>query len=512
MSAPSVSPDNTVYPIPDNHETLNEISRLKKIISTEQKKGKKIVVVQGLGFVGAVMAAVVADCEKMGSAPYFVIGVDLATPATFWKIKTINNGHSPIQSEDPEIIPIFKRTVKEKQNLIATWVPEVYEYADIIIVDINLDVKKTELGKAQDADVNIEPFKTAIRSVGALLKPECLLLIETTVPPGTTEYLVKPIIRECFLQRNVHVTEENLLIAHSYERVMPGKNYVNSIKKIWRTYSAVNTQSSLRAREFLSDIIDTAGFPLKELKQPASSELAKVLENSYRAMNIAFIYEWALFAEDIGINLFEVVESIKVRKGTHDNMMYPGFGVGGYCLTKDTILGNWASKQIFKRENDLTFSIMAINVNDCMPHHTFDLLMKGMNNDIAGKKIAILGASYLNDIDDTRNSPTVTLYDDIIHAGGIPSVHDPIAKTMIQRPDIEISNDLKTVLDRAAAVIFVMNHKEYFSYPVDYFTQKITANACIVDAFNILNDDKIKTLKAEKYVVLGVGKGHIKNL
>jgi UDP-N-acetyl-D-mannosaminuronate dehydrogenase len=156
--------------------------------------------------------------------------------------------------------------------------------------------------------------------------------------------------------------------------------------------------------------------------------------------------------------------------------------------------------------------MMAINVNDCMPHHTFDLLMKGMNNDIAGKKVAILGASYLNDIDDTRNSPTATLYDDIIREGGIPVVHDPIAKTMIQRPDIEIINDLDAVINSASALIFVMNHKEYFAYPIELFIQKINANACIIDAFNILNDDKIKKLKAKNYIVLGVGKGHIKNL
>jgi len=253
-------------------------------------------------------------------------------------------------------------------------------------------------------------------------------------------------------------------------------------------------------------------FPLRELKQPASSELAKILENSYRAMNIAFIYEWTLFAEDIGINLFEVIDSIKVRKGTHDNMMYPGFGVGGYCLTKDTILGHWASKKLFKRDKNLIFSMMAINVNDCMPHHTFDLLMKGMNDNISNKKIAILGASYLNDIDDTRNSPTAILYDDIKKAGGIPEVHDPIAKIMVQRPDIKINNDLDSVISKSSALIFVMNHREYFTCPIEFFMQKISDHACIIDAFNILNDEKIKRLKAKYFVVLGVGKGHIKDL
>lgn len=508
----SVSPENDVYPLPTEIESRAEVLRLHHLIHSEREKGRKIVVVQGLGFVGAVMAAVVADCERSGSIPFFVIGVDLATPATFWKIKTINNGKSPITSDDPEIKPIFTRTVMEKQNFTATWVPDVYAEADIIIVDINLDVRKTELGKAYNADVSIEPFKKAIHLIGSLIKPDCLLLIETTVPPGTTEHIVKPIILECFHQRCLKIADADLLIAHSYERVMPGKNYVNSIKKIWRTYSAINEKSSRLAHAFLSDIIDTENFPLRELGQPAASELAKVLENSYRAMNIAFIYEWALFAEDIGINLFDIVESIKVRKGTHDNMMYPGFGVGGYCLTKDTILGHWASKEIFRRDHDITFSMMAIDVNDCMPHHTFDLLMKALDREIAGKKIAILGASYLNDIDDTRNSPTATLYDDIRNAGGIPAVHDPIAKSMIQRSDISISNNLEKTLCSASAVIFVMNHKEYISCPVGYLMEKISLDACIIDAFNILNDDKIRLLKAANHVVLGVGKGHIKNL
>ena len=153
-----------------NLKPVKENSKIKKIINSEQKKGKKIVVVQGLGFVGAVMAAVIADCEKGGSMPYFVIGVDLPTPASFWKIKTINDGKSPIQSDDPEIIPVFNRTVKEKKNFIATWIPEVYSEADIIIVDINLDVKKTELGKAEDAEVTIEPFKSAIQVNRCIVK------------------------------------------------------------------------------------------------------------------------------------------------------------------------------------------------------------------------------------------------------------------------------------------------------------------------------------------------------
>ena len=109
---------------------------------------------------------------------------------------------------------------------------------------------------------------------------------------------------------------------------MPGPRYIDSIRRFWRTYAGIDQPSTERARAFLSTFIQTGEFALWPLGDTASSELGKVLENSYRAANIALIHEWTLFAEKAGINLWAVVDSIRVRKGTHDNMRYPGFGVG----------------------------------------------------------------------------------------------------------------------------------------------------------------------------------------
>jgi len=508
----SIDPEGNKYKIPDKDETYIEFKKIKDIIDGEKKNGKKIVVIQGLGFVGAVMATVVADCRVNDTHPYFVIGVDLPIPNSFWKIPVINSGKSPFLAKDPEIEKIFNRTVNEKKNLITTWIPEVYSDADIVIVDINLDVNKTEIGRAENSSVEIKSFENAINIIGKYINTDSLILIETTVPPGTTENIVKPIVEKCFIQRGIDLLKNPPLIAHSYERVMPGDDYVNSIKRMWRTFSATNKEASLKAREFLSNIIDTKTYPPCELRTPTDSELAKILENSYRAMNIAFIYEWTLLAEDIGINLFEVIDSIKVRKGTHDNMMYPGFGVGGYCLTKDPLLAHWASKNIFKREAHLEFSVKSVNVNDLMPHHTFDLLMNGMSNDIKRKKITILGASYRKDVDDTRNSPTITLYDDIKKAGGYPEIHDSYAKIMSQRPDIIINCDINSSLENASAVIFVVKHKEYEELPIEKVISKLRKNGCIIDAFNVLSDDKLAIFKKNGFKVLGVGKGHIKFL
>ncbi len=147
-----------------------------------------------------------------------------------------------------------------------------------------------------------------------------------------------------------------------------------------------------------------------------------------------------------------------------------------------------------------------------MPHHTFDLLMKGMGDIIEGKKITILGASYRKDVDDTRNSPTITLYDDIKEAGGVPVIHDPYANKMVQREDISITSDLSSALEGASAVIFVVNHKAYEELPVEKLVATVNKNACIIDAFDVLTDEKIRMLKKNNFNVLGVGKGHIKDI
>ena len=508
----SISPSNEKFEIPDEKISQNECLKIKEICVKERKKGKEIIVVQGLGFVGSIMSVVVADCEKNNKKPYFVLGVDLPTEKSYWKIPKINSGKSPFNVEDPEVERLFRRTVEVKKNLRATWIKEVYSEADIVVVDINLDVIKPELGNSKVFEVKIDSFKIAIYDIAERIKPNSLLLIETTVPPGTIEKIVNPILIECFEKRGIDIIKNPPLIAHCYERVMPGKEYVNSIKKIWRTLSGINDKASQKAKKFLSNIIDIENFPLSELQNPTASELGKILENSYRTMNIAFIYEWTLLAEDIGVNLFDVVNTIRVRKGTHDNMMFPGFGVGGYCLPKDPLLAEWGSKFLFHREQNLNFSLEAVNVNDLMPHHTFKLLKKGLEGHIENAKITILGASYRKDVGDTRNSPTITLYDDIITEGGIVMIHDPYANKMEGREDIIICKDFKATLKQAEAVVFAVNHKQYENLIVKDLTSQIKRNACIIDASNVLSDNKIVELKKNNFSVFGVGKGHIKYL
>jgi UDP-N-acetyl-D-mannosaminuronate dehydrogenase len=187
-------------------------------------------------------------------------------------------------------------------------------------------------------------------------------------------------------------------------------------------------------------------------------------------------------------------------------MMLPGFGVGGYCLTKDTLLAEWASKNLFERDRGLNLSLQAIEINDHMPNHTYNLIRR--HTDVVKGKIAILGASYREDVDDTRNSPTVTLYDLFSKDTDNIMIHDPYAKRIERRHDIIVNNDLLDVLRDSEIVILVVRHDEYRNLKTDLIGKLVKKDGLVVDAFNILNDEKIEEIKKVGFKVLTVGKGN----
>ena len=230
--AVSVNPfTKKIHTIP---KKLDDSNRVEEFLLNNQ--GKKVVVVQGLGFVGAVMSLV---CANALSEEYAVIGVDLANENTYWKIKSINEGVFPLVASDPKIPEFFERA-QDKGNLLATYDPTAYKYADVIIVDINLDVQKelNQDGVLGNFDVDLNEFKSAITSIGQNCTDDVLVLVETTVPPGTCENVVKPIIESQLLQRGL--SADNYRLGHSYERVMPGPEYIDSIREFPRVYSGIN--------------------------------------------------------------------------------------------------------------------------------------------------------------------------------------------------------------------------------------------------------------------------------
>ena len=395
MKNVSIAPDGREYPIPTAEESAAERDLLVKITEEQRKMGRKIVAVQGLGFVGCVMAAVVADAaDKDGNPYYFVHGHQRASKRSFWKVPVINTGVPPVASSDPEVPEIFHRTVVEKKTFRATSEEFVYTLADVVVVDIQLDATKPAFGEAEKGYCDLTHFREGMRTLGQLIQPHCMVLVETTVPPGTCEKVVKPILEEEFTKRGIDIKTNPPLIAHSYERVMPGSKYVSSIRDFWRVFSGVNPQSIKLCREFLTNCLNVDEFPLTQLDSTNASEMAKTMENSYRATNIALTLEWARFAEQIGVDIFKVRDAIRKRKGTHDNMLRPSLGVCGYCLTKDPVLANWSMQSLFGLEGGLDVAINSVNINDTMPLHTVEIIKKELGN-LNNIKIALLGVSYL---------------------------------------------------------------------------------------------------------------------
>jgi UDP-N-acetyl-D-glucosamine dehydrogenase len=469
---------------------------------------RKNVVVQGLGFVGAAMVAALSNAKNIdGDLLYNVIGVDLPDENNYWKIALTNCSKPPIVSTDKEISTAYD-TAGKNGNLLATYSHYAYELADIVIVDIHLDIKKKKLGKVKDYDFTFDIYTEAIKSVAEKVKDDVLIIIETTVPPGTTEKVIQPIFTKTFDKRGMKSTLFSL--AHSYERVMPGANYYNSIVNYYRVFSGINERSKVRAREFLESFINTDEYPLTELHSTHASEIAKVLENSYRAMNIAFIKEWTEFAESSNVNLFEVIDAIRVRP-THNNIMQPGFGVGGYCLTKDALLADWAYKNHFNNDGHLEMSINAVSINDLMPEYTFKLLNNSFPS-LKGKKIIIFGVSYLSDISDTRYSPTEYFYDLCKKEGLSIVVHDPIV-TYWEEKDLEIDVNLDGIKNLDAEIaIFTVKHKEYIELKANRILDLLPNIRLVIDANNVINDIVAWDLSRRGIKIAGVGKGHWNNM
>lgn len=508
----SIAPDGTEYKLPTEEENEIEFTRVKEITAQQRALGRKIVGVQGLGFVGCVMAAVVADAtDEKGNPYYYVHGHQRASKRSYWKVPVINTGKAPVSSSDPEVPEIFHRCIMDRKNLRATAEDRVYELVDIVVVDIQLDATKPAFGEAEKGFCDLLAFREGIRTLGKYIRPDCMILVETTVPPGTCEKVVKPIIEEEFIKRGIDIVQHPPLIAHSYERVMPGSKYVASIRDFWRVYSGVNQKSKDLCREFLSKVLDVKNYPLTELENTNASELAKVMENSYRAANIALTLEWARFAEKIGVDFFKVREAVRKRKGTHDNLLRPSLGVGGYCLTKDPVLANWAMKTLFEIDDALDIAINAVNINDTMPLHTIDLI-KEMIPVLRNVKVAVLGVSYLENLGDTRHSPSKTLVEFLHKDFAMVKVHDPYVEYWAELEEVKVYNDYGDVLPEADVVIFAVGHDEYRQITPEFIVEKAGKKPLIVDCSNFLDDAVIREYLHLGCNVRGVGKGHISQL
>jgi len=538
MSSYSVSPGGERFPLPGPEDDAREVQRLEALASAARKEGQEVVVVMGVGFVGAVMAAIIADSVGADGRPgKFVVGCQRPSTRSYWKIPLLARGDSPVKAEDPAVAPMIARCVREKKTLVATHNSDCLRLADCVVVDVQCDYSKRDLGNMRSGEAEMGALEATLKTIGEKIPPSCLVLIETTVAPGTTEFVAWPILRKAFGARGI---SSDPLLAHSFERVMPGREYVRSIRDFWRVCSGCTAEAKQRTVKFLGEVLNTRDYPLTVMDRPIESETTKIVENSYRAAILAFLNEWSLFAERNGVDLTKVIKAIKVRP-THSNIIFPGPGIGGYCLPKDGGLGYWAYKHILGFEDqEQLFKITptAIDTNDTRALHVAELARDGLRNMgryIAGAQILLCGASYREDVGDTRYSGSELVVRKLAEMGADLRVHDPYIdhwyelesqdsypapghswarffRNQGELSHVRVQHDLPEALSGVEALILAVRHKPYLELEPEQVVRWAGGPIAVVDCFGILDDDRIRRYFELGCEVKALGRGHIQRI
>jgi len=458
----------------------------------------KRVCVQGLGYVGAAMATAVALARnREGKPKYSVTGVDLPTKLGLDRVDSINAGEFPFSGETDALSKAMAGA-RNDGNLKATTSVDAYADADIVIVDVQLDVSLNNGEINSDFSV----LEKAIKTIGNNVPRTTLIIIETTVPPGTCENMILPILRNCYSIRGID--PDDVKLAHSYERVMPGENYLDSLINYWRVYSANTDVAANECEKFLTDIINVKKFPLKRMSSLNASEAAKILENTYRAVNIAFIQEWTNFAEQIGFDLFEVIDAIKMRP-THSNIRHPGLGVGGYCLPKDPLFTYVSLNKFFpEKDVDFPFAKLAVKTNLEMPYHCVDRLKDALGESLTDKSVLLCGVSYRQNVGDSRNSPSEILARQLFIEGASVTYHDPYVsywEEMATTIDCTLPR-----LDNYDVVIFAVPHTIYQKLDMVGLALSGRCSKFLFDTVNILSKEMRVSLREQGIKVESIGR------
>jgi nucleotide sugar dehydrogenase len=444
-------------------ETLKEKIRNKKA---------KICVV-GLGYVGLPTAVYFA------AAGFSVIGVDIDNR----KVKLINRGISPIK--DAKLNEKLKIAVKNGNLKATTSIDEAGSISDVIII-----VVPTPVNEAKEPD--LKHIVRACREVSKILKRGRLVILESTVYPGVTEDVVKPILEESGLKAG-----EDFGLAYVPERYNPGDEN-HTLEKVTRIVGGITVEWSGIVKELYQTIVKNEVVIVKNIK---TAEAAKVIENIQRDLNIALMNELALIFERMGIDVIDVIEAASTK--WNFVKYYPGAGVGGHCLPHDPYY-------LTKKAQELGYIPKIIlagrSVNDAMPYHVYELVADGLNKvkkPINGSKILILGASYKGDTGDLRTSPTEALVKELKRRNADVTIIEPFAEdsTIFGCPAYRGIGSVGNDFD---AVVLMTAHSEFKKLDLKRLKLKLRKNDVVfVDGRRVFKPENVK----KYFVYRGIGAG-----
>jgi UDP-N-acetyl-D-mannosaminuronic acid dehydrogenase len=453
---------------------------------------KRIAVI-GMGYVGIPAAVLFAEVRSFD----YVYGIQRASSTSSYKIEMLNNGESPLKGDEPGLDDLIKKVVTSKKFECTS------DYSKIEDVDAVTLAIQTPFSSQKELIPDFSGLIDGLQEVGQHLQQGTLIVLESTVTPGTTTGLVKEILeRESGL-----IAGTDFGLAHAPERVMVGR-LIRNIREHDRIVGGIDKASTERACELYQPIL-TSG---KIIPMSATAaEVTKSAENTFRDLQIAAVNQLALYCEAMGINVYEVKTGIDSLKGEGITraVLFPGAGVGGHCLTKDTYHLERGLKII---QGDLDFPpdipslyIVARKINDFMPKHMVKLTSEGLNRinkPIEGSKIAILGWAFINNSDDARNTPSEDYLNIVKSMGGDVSIHDP---HVTHYPGIIIEKNLDKCIKNSDVIVIFTGHKEYHSLSPEKLKQiSDQKHPVIVDGRNCINPD---VFIEAGFIYKGIGRG-----
>ncbi len=435
----------------------------------------KNVVIQGLGYVGLAMMTFCAGAKKNNRYLYNVVGLEKNSIKGVKILKTVNSSQVPKIVDDKNFNKFYTKLLKASRIKASIDTSE-YSNADIVFVCSNCDFNFKE------NKVEIESYIKNIDQISKKIKNNCLIIIQSTLPPGTTNNILEPLITKNLKKRGI----KNFFLCHSFERITPGKDYYSSMKNVERIIGG-NKKSLKITKKVFKDIFKLNPKKIIEFDSASESETCKIIENSYRATNIAFIEEWRKFCNKNNLDLEKILSCIRQRK-THNNIMRSGIGVGGYCLTKDPLFASVSLKQKLNKNLNFPLSTKAVEINKKMTLDIMTELKLKFKTKMYNKKVLLIGVSYKEDTNDTRFSPSEIVSNFFKNLNCKVNFYDPLVNYWEYTKSYSIQ---KKNLNKFDVYVYLVRHKALNNLNIEYKKKSI-----ILDLNHVLEKKKkLKILK-----------------
>ena len=450
--------------------------------------------VVGMGYVGIPAAVLFAHSPGIEK----VLGFQRDSPSSGYKIEMLNRGESPLKGEEPDLEPLLAEAVGQGRFTCTSDFSRVAE-CDAVALAI-----QTPFADPKDLLPDFGPLFDGVRRIGEHLTPGTLVVLESTITPGTTVGPARELLEEASgLRAGV-----DFALAHAPERVMVGR-LIRNIREHDRIVGGIDAPSTARAIELYEPVLTSGRIvPMTA----TAAEATKTAENTFRDLQIAAVNQLALYCEAMGINVYDVragVDSLE-GEGITRAILWPGAGVGGHCLTKDTYHLERGVRMLGQDALDFPGDLMSLyvvarRINDFMPEHMARLTREGLvraGRSLDGAKVALLGWAFIGNSDDARNPPSEPFRDLLIANGAEVRVHDP---HVLSYPGVPLSRNLDEVLEGADAVVLFTGHDEYRSLdPVRARKQSGREHPVVVDGRNLIDPD---AFIGAGWIYKGIGRG-----